>query len=217
AVKLYRPAGIRRRLSSPSTAPSSPQNTGRTPLQVRRPPTPSPTSRPDLSPPRRAGSPPPLTSFASPLPSAAMLLGAKVVPRDKQGGGEEEEMGCDGMRASEVVSKEMEGVRAIVLKPSESLDESRFTKIAGADFNDAGLGLDGLLGSLASTGFQASNLGDAIDVVNQMIGACRMRSQARTVMKLNLTRNTENLSGARYFLVSLQTLFLPVYGMLYGF
>ncbi|KAF7034547.1 hypothetical protein CFC21_045548 [Triticum aestivum] len=98
-----------------------------------------------------------------------MLLGAKVVPRDKQGGGEEEEMGCDGMRASEVVSKEMEGVRAIVLKPSESLDESRFTKIAGADFNDAGLGLDGLLGSLASTGFQASNLGDAIDVVNQML------------------------------------------------
>ncbi|KAF7020523.1 hypothetical protein CFC21_033607 [Triticum aestivum] len=100
-----------------------------------------------------------------------MLLGAKVVPRDKkqQGGGEEAEMGGDGMRASEVVSKEMEGVRAIVLKPSESLDESRFTKIAGADFNDAGLGLDGLLGSLASTGFQASNLGDAIDVVNQML------------------------------------------------
>lgn len=63
----------------------------------------------------------------------------------------------------------LEGVRAIVLKPSESLDESRFTKIAGADFNDAGLGLDGLLGSLASTGFQASNLGDAIDVVNQMV------------------------------------------------
>ncbi|KAM0929687.1 hypothetical protein ACQ4PT_001691 [Festuca glaucescens] len=58
----------------------------------------------------------------------------------------------------------LEGVRAIVLKPSESLDESRFTRIAGA-----GLGLDGLLGSLASTGFEASNLGDAIDVVNQML------------------------------------------------
>jgi deoxyhypusine synthase len=65
----------------------------------------------------------------------------------------------------------LEGVRAIVLKPSESLDESRFTRIAGADFNDAGLGLDGLLGSLASTGFQASHLGDAIDVVNQMVRA----------------------------------------------
>nr|CAB3498270.1 unnamed protein product [Digitaria exilis] len=62
----------------------------------------------------------------------------------------------------------LDGVRSIVLKPSESLDESRFTRIAGADFNDPGLGLEGLLGSFASTGFQASNLGDAIDVVNQM-------------------------------------------------
>ncbi|KAF0911419.1 hypothetical protein E2562_008294 [Oryza meyeriana var. granulata] len=63
----------------------------------------------------------------------------------------------------------LEGVRSIVLKPSESLDEGRFTRIAGADFNDAGLGLSGLLASLASTGFQASNLGDAVDVVNQMV------------------------------------------------
>ncbi|KAF0911418.1 hypothetical protein E2562_008294 [Oryza meyeriana var. granulata] len=63
----------------------------------------------------------------------------------------------------------LEGVRSIVLKPSESLDEGRFTRIAGADFNDAGLGLSGLLASLASTGFQASNLGDAVDVVNQML------------------------------------------------
>jgi len=63
----------------------------------------------------------------------------------------------------------LDGVRSIVLKPSESLDESRFTRIAGADFNDPGLGLEGLLASLAYTGFQASNLGDAIDVVNQMV------------------------------------------------
>lgn len=63
----------------------------------------------------------------------------------------------------------LEGVRSIVLKPSESLDESRFTRIAGADFNDPAIGLQGLLASLASTGFQASNLGDAIDVVNQMV------------------------------------------------
>uniref|UniRef100_A0A0E0P125 Deoxyhypusine synthase n=2 Tax=Oryza TaxID=4527 RepID=A0A0E0P125_ORYRU len=63
----------------------------------------------------------------------------------------------------------LEGVRSIVLKPSESLDEGRFTRIAGADFNDAGLGLPGLLASLATTGFQASNLGDAVDVVNQML------------------------------------------------
>uniref|UniRef100_A0A0E0ESB2 Deoxyhypusine synthase n=1 Tax=Oryza meridionalis TaxID=40149 RepID=A0A0E0ESB2_9ORYZ len=62
----------------------------------------------------------------------------------------------------------LQGVRSIVLKPSESLDEGRFTRIAGADFNDAGLGLSGMLASLATTGFQASNLGDAVDVVNQM-------------------------------------------------
>uniref|UniRef100_A0A0D3H6Y2 Deoxyhypusine synthase n=1 Tax=Oryza barthii TaxID=65489 RepID=A0A0D3H6Y2_9ORYZ len=63
----------------------------------------------------------------------------------------------------------LQGVRSIVLKPSESLDEGRFTRIAGADFNDAGLGLSGMLASLATTGFQASNLGDAVDVVNQML------------------------------------------------
>ncbi|KAL5217897.1 hypothetical protein ABZP36_018581 [Zizania latifolia] len=73
--------------------------------------------------------------------------------------------GDGGVRDMDV----LEGVRSIVLKPSESLDVARFTRIAGADFNDAGLGLSGLLASLASTGFQASNLGDAVDVVNQML------------------------------------------------
>jgi deoxyhypusine synthase len=68
----------------------------------------------------------------------------------------------------------LEGVRAILFKPSDSLDDSLCTKIAGADFNDAGLGLAGLLGSLASTGFQASHLGDAIDVVNQMVHTTRI-------------------------------------------
>ncbi|KAM0824131.1 hypothetical protein ACQ4PT_070412 [Festuca glaucescens] len=63
----------------------------------------------------------------------------------------------------------LEGVRTILFKPSESLEDSMCTKIAGADFNDAGLSLAGLLGSLASTGFEASHLGDAIDVVNQML------------------------------------------------
>jgi deoxyhypusine synthase len=63
----------------------------------------------------------------------------------------------------------LEGVRDILFKPSEPLDESRHTRIAGADFNDASLGLAGLLSSFASTGFQASHLGDAIDVVNQMV------------------------------------------------
>nr|CAB3484300.1 unnamed protein product [Digitaria exilis] len=69
----------------------------------------------------------------------------------------------------------LDGVRSILLKPSENLDDKRFTRIAGADFADAGLGLAGLLASLASTGFQASNLGDAIDVVNQM--CCCMRTK----------------------------------------
>nr|AYW00870.1 homospermidine synthase [Lolium arundinaceum] len=63
----------------------------------------------------------------------------------------------------------LEDVRAILFKPSQSLDDSLCTRIAGADFNDAGLGLAGLLRSLATTGFQASHLGDAIDVVNQML------------------------------------------------
>jgi deoxyhypusine synthase len=87
----------------------------------------------------------------------------------------------------------LQGVRSIVLKPSESLDEGRFTRIAGADFNDAGLGLSGMLASLATTGFQASNLGDAVDVVNQMNGGCPMRSHVRTVMNLSLTLHIENL------------------------
>ncbi|KAJ1270612.1 hypothetical protein BS78_06G065800 [Paspalum vaginatum] len=63
----------------------------------------------------------------------------------------------------------LQDVRSILLKPSERLDDKRFTTIAGADFHDAELSLTGLLASLASTGFQASNLGDAIDIVNQML------------------------------------------------
>ncbi|KAL6885939.1 hypothetical protein ACP4OV_010200 [Aristida adscensionis] len=73
-----------------------------------------------------------------------------------------------GAGAGDMDVQALEGVRSILLKPSESVDEAQFTRIAGADFDDAGLGLAGLLASLASTGFQASNLGDAIDVVNQM-------------------------------------------------
>ncbi|XP_072980849.1 deoxyhypusine synthase-like [Typha angustifolia] len=61
-----------------------------------------------------------------------------------------------------------DAVRAVVLKPSETLDEDRFPRINGYDFN-RGVDIAGLLGSLVSTGFQASNLGDAIAVVNQML------------------------------------------------
>lgn len=63
---------------------------------------------------------------------------------------------------------ELDAVRAVVLKPSETLDEQQFVKINGYDFNH-GLDLSALLDSMASTGFQASNLGDAIAAVNQMV------------------------------------------------
>jgi hypothetical protein len=97
-------------------------------------------------------------SEASGEPATAVTVGPPL---------EMAEAGGSGGVARDVDA--LEGVRSIVLKRSESLHESRFTRIAGADFNDAGLGLRGLLASLASTGFQASNLSDAIDVVNQMV------------------------------------------------
>lgn len=57
--------------------------------------------------------------------------------------------------------------RSAAFKESESL-EGKCTKIEGYDFNH-GLDYPRLLHSLLSTGFQASNLGDAIEVVNQML------------------------------------------------
>ena len=103
----------------------------------------------------------------------------------------------------------LEGVRSIVLKPSESLDESRFTRIAGADFNDPGLGLEGLLASLAHTGFQASNLGDAIDVVNQMVRThvtrfiCMPNSLARTRIPQKLFSTSSSRSKTVLWLLPL--------------
>ncbi|XP_012093322.1 deoxyhypusine synthase isoform X2 [Jatropha curcas] len=58
-------------------------------------------------------------------------------------------------------------VHNIVFKESESL-EGKFIKIEGYDFNQ-GVNYSQLLKSLISTGFQASNLGEAIEVVNQML------------------------------------------------
>ncbi|XP_031252364.1 deoxyhypusine synthase [Pistacia vera] len=58
-------------------------------------------------------------------------------------------------------------VHSTVFKESESL-EGRCTKIQGYDFNQ-GVNYSLLLKSMLSTGFQASNLGDAIEVVNQML------------------------------------------------
>nr|DAD32577.1 TPA_asm: hypothetical protein HUJ06_011428 [Nelumbo nucifera] len=61
----------------------------------------------------------------------------------------------------------MESVRSIVLKESETL-EGACQQIRGYDFS-RGLDYAELLKSMVSTGFQASNLGDAIEVVNQMV------------------------------------------------
>lgn len=58
-------------------------------------------------------------------------------------------------------------LRAVVFKESESLEGSS-DKIEGYDFNQ-GVNYSQLLASMVSTGFQASNLGDAIRVVNQML------------------------------------------------
>ncbi|CAL1399432.1 unnamed protein product [Linum trigynum] len=58
-------------------------------------------------------------------------------------------------------------VHATVFKESESL-EGKCHEIKGYDFNE-GVDYHQLLKSMVSTGFQASNLGDAISVVNQML------------------------------------------------
>ncbi|KAA8523220.1 hypothetical protein F0562_009643 [Nyssa sinensis] len=61
----------------------------------------------------------------------------------------------------------LSSVRSAVFKESETLEGSCI-KIEGYDFNQ-GVNYSELLRSMVSTGFQASNLGDAIQVVNQMV------------------------------------------------
>lgn len=61
----------------------------------------------------------------------------------------------------------LDSARSAAFKASESL-EGTCMKIEGYDFN-RGVDYRELLKSMISTGFQASNLGDAIDVVNQML------------------------------------------------
>lgn len=58
-------------------------------------------------------------------------------------------------------------VHSTVFKESETL-EGRCIKIEGYDFNK-GVDYSQLLRSMVSTGFQASNLGEAIEVVNEMV------------------------------------------------
>lgn len=58
-------------------------------------------------------------------------------------------------------------VRSVVFKESETL-EGKCIKIEGYDFNQ-GVNYPQIFKSLVSTSFQASNLGEAIDAVNEMV------------------------------------------------
>ena len=62
----------------------------------------------------------------------------------------------------------LSSVHSTVFKESETLD-GKYIKIEGYDFNQ-GVDYCKLLKSMVSTGFQASNFGDAIQVVNDMVG-----------------------------------------------
>ncbi|KAK6227689.1 hypothetical protein SCA6_000029 [Theobroma cacao] len=63
--------------------------------------------------------------------------------------------------------KLMNSVHSTVFKESDSL-EGKCTKIEGYDFNQ-GVNYSQLLKSMLSTGFQASNLGEAMEIVNEML------------------------------------------------
>lgn len=67
----------------------------------------------------------------------------------------------------------LSSVRSTVFKDSEGLD-GKCIKIEGYDFNQ-GVNYSKLLKSMVSTGFQASNLGDAIQAVNNMTGGLLMK------------------------------------------
>lgn len=60
-----------------------------------------------------------------------------------------------------------ETVRSTVFKESDRLDGAS-PEIEGYDFNK-GVNYPELFKSMAVTGFQASNLGDAIQLVNEMV------------------------------------------------
>ncbi|KAK8971101.1 Deoxyhypusine synthase [Platanthera guangdongensis] len=73
-----------------------------------------------------------------------------------------------GDAAGEKQSESLDAIRSVVFKESETLDEARFSRISGYDFN-RGVDFMSLMDSMIYTGFQASNLGDAIHVVNEML------------------------------------------------
>ncbi|KAG4127179.1 hypothetical protein ERO13_D10G201600v2 [Gossypium hirsutum] len=63
--------------------------------------------------------------------------------------------------------KLVNSVRSTVFKDSDSL-EGTCTRIEGYDFNQ-GVNYSRLLKSMLSTGFQASNFGEAVEIVNEML------------------------------------------------
>lgn len=67
-----------------------------------------------------------------------------------------------------------ETVRSAVFKESVQLDGT-CAKIEGYDFNK-GVNYQELFKSMAVTGFQASNLGDAINLVNEMVCSLLLES-----------------------------------------
>lgn len=87
-------------------------------------------------------------------------------------------------------------VHSVVFKESETL-EGKCLKIQGYDFNQ-GVNYPQLLKSFISTGFQASYLGEAIDVVNQMIGDCQMRYLLKIAVRKRGILSSGNLLGAKY-------------------
>ncbi|KAF9599936.1 hypothetical protein IFM89_001971 [Coptis chinensis] len=91
----------------------------------------------------------------------------------------------------------MESVHSTVFKESETL-EGKCQKIQGYDFNK-GVNYSQLLKSMVSIGFQASNLGDAIEVVNEMVfffnglvGDFQMKLWWKVVVKKREIRSLES-------------------------
>lgn len=85
----------------------------------------------------------------------------------------------------------MASVHSTVFKESETL-EGKCIKIEGYDFNQ-GVDYSRLLKSFISTGFQASNLGEAIEVVNQMTGGWLMRYPQKIALRKRGILSTESL------------------------
>ncbi|CAG7891256.1 unnamed protein product [Brassica rapa] len=94
-------------------------------------------------------------------------------------------------------------VHSTVFKESESL-EGKCDKIEGYDFNQGvnyPKSISNLLRSMLTTGFQASNLGEAIDIVNQMID-WRLANEATVAEEENESARCKIFLGFTSNLVS---------------